>query len=176
MRKTCAAVAGVLALAGAANAQVFNFGGTGPLAGFGATASQNFVVAGGGNITGFKLTADMVQAQGFAWNSDMQLKVTGPNGSFTVGPTFGNPAGAWGALGTGTPPPDGAAGGPLNMDFVFNFGAGAGNWTVSFTNGYTFNTATDVLQWNSVVVTLVPTPASAALLGLGGLVALRRRR
>jgi MYXO-CTERM domain-containing protein len=171
------AAAGLLAAAGAASAQTFNFGSTGLLDGFGATATQNFSY-GGGAVSGFHISATMQTTTGFAYNSDMQLTITGPSGSFTVGPTFGNPGGAWGALGTGTPPPDGSAGGQLEMDFVTGALNGPGSYTVSFMNGYAFNAAGDGIQWDNVVITLapVPTPASAALLGLGGLVALRRRR
>lgn len=172
-----AAAAALMTVAGAASAQVFNFGSTGPLDGFGAQASQVFNYAGGA-VSGFHLSATMLDTVGFAYNSDMQLTITGPSGSFVVGPTFGNPGGAWGALGTGTPPPDGSAGGQLEMDFVTAGLDGPGQYTVTFMNGYTFNAVGDTIQWDNVVITLaeVPAPGSVALLGLGGLIATRRRR
>lgn len=178
MSKVLVAVAG-LAMAGAANAQVFNFGNTGVLAGFNAAATQNFNVASGGSITGFTITADMQTAGGGSWQSDMKLEITAPGGAvFSVGPTFGNTTNtAWNQLGgTGAVPPNTTAAGPLSMSFPFAFGSATGNWTVRLSNGWTGALAPDTVSWNNVVITLVPTPASAALLGLGGLVALRRRR
>ncbi len=177
MRNMIVAAAG-LAMAGAANAQVFNFGSTGQLAGFNATATQNFNVPAGGPITGFSLTANMLEAGGGSWQSDMELQVTAPNGSmFTVGPTFGSPTTAWAANGTGTPPPDSNVAGPLNMSFNFAVANSSGNWTVRFRNAYSGAAApADYIHWENVQVSLIPTPATAALLGLGGLVALRRRR
>lgn len=171
------AAAGVLAAAGVANAQVFNFGSTGLLDGFGASSSQNFNYAGGA-VSGFQLSATALETTGFAFNDDMQLEIVGPSGTFVVGPTTGNPGGEWATLGTGTPPANGPAGGPILMDFVTPALDGPGAYTVTFRNAYAFNAPGDAIQWDNVTITLVPvpTPATAALLGLGGLVALRRRR
>lgn len=176
MKKMGLAAAAALALAAGANAQVVNIGNI-SLAGFGANVTGNFTLPGGG-WNGWRLTADALQAGGFAWQADARLIIrdSANNVVFDVG-GFGSAAGpvAWSA--TSGPSFPANSSDPQPIDTGASFGATAGGtWSYEIVNSFTANAPTDVINWNNVVLQIVPSPASMALLGMGGLVALRRRR
>lgn len=168
-----AAVA-ALAVAGSAQASVIVVGNF-TLDGFGATTGD----IGGfsaGPVTSVTLTANALTAAGFAYQTDAVMRITGPGGlDVSYGPNFGTPSGnfPWPTIDPGSPQ-NGSAAQAININLPIAGGAGA--YTVSFTNGYSFNAPGDTVIWESVVVELVPAPGAVALLGLGGLLAARRRR
>jgi hypothetical protein len=175
--KRVAVLAVVLGAGMAANAQVLNFGSTGVLAGGGAFMEQVFNLGGSGDITGFRITGDMLTAGGNSWQADMRLTIIAPNmATFDIG-GFSSGLPSWSASTTGPSVPGNTASpGPLDASADFAFGNVAGAWTVRLSNGWPSAAVTDTLQWDNVVITLIPAPGAAALLGMGGLVALRRRR
>ncbi|MFO0833080.1 MAG: hypothetical protein U0637_14705 [Phycisphaerales bacterium] len=178
--KKLLAVAALAAAAGVANADVtFNLGSATLNGGqyFGGT------FAGSGTLTGMAISYDFqpsAAALNDSWASDAILYVQGADtntgewggynlsfggfdeGLFSFNGSISAPPGVYSdtqSVANATPP------------------SGAGTWTLYFANGYGTSAA---VTYNNVTVTLfgvnVPTPGAAALLGLGGLVAIRRRR
>ncbi|MCA9279858.1 MAG: hypothetical protein H6815_05360 [Phycisphaeraceae bacterium] len=171
MKRTLALVAATW-LASVASAQVLNVGNTGPIfddlfGGSSNSFSTTINVATSGSITGFNITADALAATNGGDQTDMAMRLTAPNGSELV--LLGT---GW-FSGTGMTPANSAAAQSINANYDFNFGDSAGDWTVNFFAAQTFGETT---EWNNVVITLVPAPGPVALLGVGGLVAMRRRR
>lgn len=171
MKRTIALVA-VASAAWAASAQVLNVGNTGPIfddlfSGSSNSFSTTINVAAGGSVTGFNIMADALAATNGADQTDMAMRLTAPNGSELV--LLGT---GWFG-GTGMTPLALSAAQSINANYDFSFGDSAGDWTVDFFAAQVFGETT---EWNNVVITLVPAPGSAALLGMGGLVAMRRRR
>ena len=169
------AIAAVAALAGVANATVIPVGNL-FLDGLGASAGPFSGMAPAG-VLSVTLTGFANQTGGFAWQSDMEMIVTGPGGTTIYGPNTNTPAGQipWDTLDPGAPQ-DGPDAQPINVTVPIS--GAAGSWDVSFRNGFDFNIQGDYLDWSDVRVTLnlVPAPGSLALLGLGGLITGRRRR
>lgn len=168
-----AAVA-ALAVAGSAQASVIVVGNF-SLDGFGATTGA----IGGASatpVTSVTLSADALQAAGFAFQADVMMRITGPGGlDVTYGPNDNTPPGNidWPTIDPGAPQLSGDA----QVVFInLPIAGAAGAYTVEFTNGFSFNAPGDTVNWNNVVVELVPTPGAFALLGMGGLLAARRRR
>lgn len=185
------AIAAVAGLAGTAAAQTINITADATSVALGATITWTVSVTGvaaGDYVQGYDMnldaSADLGAASGFASAT-----------SAIVGPTAGTPTGASiaGASGGQSSLLDG---GSLVLGDVvlgtFTVVAGAeGDLSYSVSDGGVL--ATNIIRGrtgsdfgpisfdgpagvNSSTVTITPTPASAALLGLGGLVAVRRRR
>lgn len=103
-----------------------------------------------------------------SWGSEVQIQIDGPNGfSFSAG------------------------GGDVAADLTFGWGNSSGTWTFTGSAAVSGDAGTynvSVFQsfddfspdpdsvFQSGTITLIPTPGSAAILGLGGLAAVRRRR
>lgn len=173
-----AALAGI-AVAASAQGALINAGNM-SLAGFGASAGPFNGVA-GDMVQGLTLRADALPAGGFAFQTDMVMNLSGPGGlNVNWGPNFSTPAGniTWPVADPGSPQNSASAQSVLLYLSLPGGPAPAGNYSVTFTNGYAFNGPGDIVSWDSVTVLLdvVPAPASLALLGMGGLVAGRRRR
>lgn len=181
MKKVLLVAAVLAAAAGAANADVtLNLGNANLTGGTFVSGSTGLT----GTLTGITISYDFqpdaaAQTAG-SWASDAILFVQGPDlntgewggynlsfggfdeGVFSFdGPISATP-GIYGdsqTVSNATPP------------------SGAGTWFVAFANGWGSSPA---VQYNNISVTLhgvnVPTPGAMALLGLGGLVATRRRR
>lgn len=135
--------------------QVFNF-----------NVAQNFAV------TGFSFMGDLVSlAPAGAWGSDMRLVIGAPGGQTVSIGGFDTLSDLdWAFTGSGSANPGSYASGP----HAWPLGNSAGAWTLTFTNDWA--SGNGQLTWSNVKVTLVPAPGAAALMGLGGLVAFRRRR
>lgn len=179
--KKLLAVAALAAAAGVANADVtFNLG-SATLNGnqyFGGT------FAGSGTLTGMAISYDFQPSAAAvtagSWASDAILFVQGAD--LNTGEWGGYNA-SFGGFDEGLFSFDGPGSAPAGVysdsQTVSNATppSGAGTWSVYFANGWTSSPA---VTYNNVTVTLfgvnVPTPGAAALLGLGGLVATRRRR
>lgn len=99
---------------------------------------------------------------GFSWNLDGDYTFDDAAGQSFEG--FGNP-GTGVILSSGSYAPEGALS-------SFNGGSLAGTWTLSISDNATGDTG-GLSGWT---LTNVPAPSAVALLGLGGLVAGRRRR
>jgi hypothetical protein len=164
-----------MGLAGAAQANVVNVGSF-FLDGFGATTGD-FNTTTAGAVTSITLTGDAQQTGGFAFQTDTAMRITGPGVDVTFGPNFSTPPGniLWPVADPGSPQDSSS---PQAINVTLPVAGAQGNYTVSFTNGYSFNVPGDWVAWDNVVVTFnpIPAPASLALLGLGGLAAGRRRR
>jgi MYXO-CTERM domain-containing protein len=165
------------ALASSASAQITppNFN----LSGGNSTAAHQQVLGGGFNVTGFRLTANALQADIDSWQSDIEMTLISPdNTTLLIGPNFATPPGnlAWTNVvlgGTGTLPANSAAAQLIDATFNFNFGQVDGTWSVAFRHTYGQGTS---IAWENITVTPIPAPGALALLGMGGLVAARRRR
>ena len=172
------------AAASSANADVVLNLGNANLAG-GETTVQTQPLA--GTLLGFVISYDFepdatAQANG-SWASDAAFAIQSPItvpvqwGGYDIYVAGPNPlfADFWTFDGGGS-----AAPGPytdIRMDIPIGM-FGSGNWNFTFGNGYSDSTP---VQYNSITVTLfglepVPAPSSAALLGLAGLAAMKRRR
>jgi hypothetical protein len=182
MMAAMAAAATVLT-ASAANADVnVNLGSGSYGAGAGTSAVQGGIV---GTLTGVTINFDYVgDVNSFSWASDLLLTIndgaTGKHwGGFSValepvGSIDQTPTG-WAGGGSITEP-DGHYAfsdlGPLEGPPFL-----PGSWTIGILNGYSSG---GVVQYNNVVVTLhgvnIPAPGAMALLGLAGMVGVRRRR
>jgi hypothetical protein len=175
-----AVLATILGAAAAANAQLINYGPTGPLGG-NAFNEKTFPLSGSGQITGFTISVDMLEAgSGGSWQSDMMLTIVAPDMStFNIGgySTAGFiPWNSATAGGTGTFPAGTGSAGSFMASYPFNFGDVNGTWTVTLKNDWDFTGAGNMLDWNNIQITLIPAPGSLALLGVGGLMVARRRR
>lgn len=178
MKKMLALVA-VAGLAAAASAQdiLTVAGPVTAAAPAGTTISFNFANVGSiANVTSINFMATISTNPG-AWTSDSFFVLTSPS---AVSAGFGGDSGLsaqanpW-TLGVGTGPVTG--GGPVDVNLTFDvtaigFGGSNGSWTLDLGHGWSSGDTT----WSNVKVTLIPAPSALALLGLGGLVAGRRRR
>lgn len=99
---------------------------------------------------------------GFSWNLNGDYTFDDAAGQTFEG--FGNP-GSLVDLPSGSYAPEGALS-------SFNGGSFAGTWTLSISD----NAAGDTGSFTGWTITNVPAPSAVALLGLGGVVAGRRRR
>jgi len=131
-----------------------------------------------GNLSSMFVDVQFTNDGGWTWAGDMHIGITDPNGnSLQFGgydyddgsPNAGDFPSSWDSSTSG----------------VYSHGAslapvlgGSGDWTFTFTDGYSSGAATD--NWNGIVnmegLTLVPAPGALALLGLAGLAGRRRRR
>lgn len=172
--KKIAAIAIVLVAGAAANAQVLDYGSTGPLLG-NEFNTKVFPVAASGTITGFQITADMLATAGGNWQADMKLTITAPDSTVFTAGGFSTEVFPWNAQGgVGTFPGNNINAGMIDITYPVNLGNATGNWSVELRNDW--SSSTNPLQWDNVKITLIPAPGAFALLGLGGLVAARRRR
>lgn len=177
--KAVLSVAAVLAVAGAASANplfpkdVLGLINTGPSAQVIGTGDTI-------NVTGIRYMSTQSAAVG-GWNSDTAIRLTAPNGNtFAFGGDTGSGTPAamqqapW-SSGAGIPATSSGTTALVDVTYTgLNLGPANGNWTVEFF--MTFGTTATADFTNTSIQLLVPTPASAALLGLGGLAAIRRRR
>lgn len=175
MKKALAFVA-IAGLASAASADhIFNVGSISLVGAGQPSVSFNFNTTYAG-ATGFTFSGDFLDNPAnpttASWASDLQMELTAPSGETYLIGGFTNPSAAlWdfdgsGSNGPGTYAHDGSgAFAPANS---------VGSWTVKLTNDW--NSASSYQVWDNIVVTLVPAPGAMALLGMGGLVATRRRR
>lgn len=180
MKKVLLVAAVLAAAAGAANADVtLNLGNANLVGGTYVGGAVGLT----GTLTGITISFDFqpdaaAQSAG-SWAADTILFVQGPDlntaewGGYNL--SFGGfDEGDWAVI-----PPTTAPGIYAETDTVSNATppSGAGSWFVAFANGWGSSPA---VQYNNISVTLhgvnVPTPGAMALLGLGGLVATRRRR
>jgi hypothetical protein len=165
-----AAVSGA-ALAGAASGQVDLSVGSFGLAPT-ATVMFEFDVGPGMDVLGITFKGDYTDdGPGGNWASDTRMVVEGPTDSVAGGGYDTASDYLWQFDGPGSD----ASGFYADTHLGVISSSAEGKWKVTFKNDYSFGI---FVKWDNVVVTLetVPAPASAALLGLGGLVALRRRR
>lgn len=191
-------IAALLVLAGAATANADVFG---PGAGFAipdnnaAGAGSTIVVSGMGLVTDVNLTitfgtGSTLGNREHTWIQDLIITLTGPGGSVLIynreamspSASSSDMNGAYtfddGAATVFTAAP--AASGnivsgtyrPVNALSVFNGSNPNGNWTLNIADRAGADVG-DVVSWS---LEIVPTPGAAALLGLGGLASMRRRR
>lgn len=177
-----AAIAAAMGAAGAANADVVLNLGNANLAG-GQTVVQSPELSGTllGVVISFHFDPDTVAQVNGSWASDAALAIQSPitnpvqwggYDTLVAGPSsvFVDD---WIFIGESTPGPY------SDIRFDVPIGLfGTGTWNVTFGNGWGDSTP---VQYNSVTVTLmglqaVPAPGAAALLGIAGMVAMRRRR
>jgi hypothetical protein len=170
---TVLAAAAGMGLASVAMAQIdLNAGNMSLLPG--GPVTLNFNVAQNVAVTGFSFsgTCSFLASIG-SWASDTRLTISAPGGaSATIG-GYDNQASStflWAFQGGASSAPGNYTSGPHNMAF----GNANGNWTLKFENDWNFSGSQ--IDWQNVHVTLIPAPGAMALLGLGGLLAGRRRR
>lgn len=132
----------------------------------------NFNVPQSFDVTGFSFMGDLVQiGPAGAWGSDMRMVIMAPGGaSVSIGGFDTLSDLDWDFSGSGSASPGSYASGP----HAWALGNSTGAWSLTFTNDWASGNGS--MDWSNVKVTLVPAPGVAALMGLGGLVALRRRR
>lgn len=181
MKKVLLVAAVLAAAAGAANADVtLNLGNLALSGGqfgggtFGATGTLT------GMTISFDFQPDAAAQTAGSWASDAILYVGGPD---TNSGEWGGYNLSFGGFDEGVFSFDGPVSAPpgvyADSQTVSNATppSGAGTWSVYFANGWG---GSPLVQYNNISVTLhgvtVPTPGAMALLGLGGLVAARRRR
>jgi subtilisin-like proprotein convertase family protein len=195
-----AAILVVAGLAAAANAGVYTGAGFAIPDANATGASSTIAVAGD---TDFPITSVVVSLQGFThtWIGDVSATLTSPNG--TVHTLFARPGRLTSGFGsssdvdgiytfadTGADFWAAAAANPVltpagtyhtsslgsaaftSLDAAFAGQNGNGNWTLTMTDGAGGDVG-GIAGWE---LRIVPTPGALALLGLGGLVAGRRRR
>lgn len=191
--KTSIAMFAIAGLAGTAAAQSFSGSGfaipDSSFAGPGSASSS--IVTTGGTVQGLTVTLsglnhtwagdliislsngsssiDLINRPGFpalsfgySWDLDGTYTFDDAAGQSFEG--FGNP-GSGSILPSGSYAPEGALS-------SFNGGSFAGTWTLSISD----NAGGDTGSFNGWTITNVPAPSAVALLGLGGVVAGRRRR
>lgn len=184
------ALLSIAALAGTAAAQTFNGAGFSIPDNTPAGASSSIVIGSGGNVQDLTVT---LQGMSHTWVGDLIISLS--NGSTSVNLTNrpGNPATTFGyswdlggdytfddaaaqtwegvgsaftgTLASGSYAPEGALS-------SFNGGSLVGTWTLTISD----NAGGDLGSLQGWTLTNVPAPSAMALLGLGGLVAGRRRR
>ncbi|HZW05492.1 MAG TPA: hypothetical protein VFF65_00085 [Phycisphaerales bacterium] len=188
-------IAALIVLAGAAvaNADVFSGAGFSIPDNNAGGASSSVNVAGVGNgITGITVTL-----HGFShtWLGDVTATLSGPAGSFVLFDRPGNPASvngnsndtsgdylftdaAPGVFSTSGAVPAGSYRtssddvAPTSLMGFFGGTSADGMWTLTMTDSAGLDVG-GITGWS---LDVVPTPGAAAMLGLGGLAALRRRR
>ncbi|MCA9279015.1 MAG: PEP-CTERM sorting domain-containing protein [Phycisphaeraceae bacterium] len=178
MKKAMAVVA-IAGLATVASAdEVFNIGSislVGPLA----SQTFNFTSTSAG-LTGFAFQGDFLDpTNGAAYASDLRMLLTAPSGEIYDIGGFSNVTNDWDFQGSGSNPPGFYS--HAAQDFAVLTGPGApantvGTWTIELIQDWNSTSVNARQDWDNMVVTLVPAPGSLALLGMGGLVAARRRR
>ena len=101
-----------------------------------------------------------------SWGSEFNLQIDGPNGEQFIagGDTSADLSFGWAD-----------SSGSFTFSGSAPFSGGAGEYTVSVFDTFD-DTGTDGFILADSTVTLIPTPGAAAILGMGGLVATRRRR
>lgn len=131
----------------------------------------------GGGYTGFSFEFDFAETPNDAsWASDLQLCLTPPSGTQVCYGGFGGDAPASLALWPFDGPPSDAAG-HYSASFspaAWAGGTAAGDWAVTVENDW--DTDPGNTHFNNMVLTLTPEPTTLGLLGLGGLLLIRRRR
>jgi len=195
--KTAIAIIALAGLTGAASAQTDYFGAGGSFPDNGGPSNQfssSIVIADAGNVADINVT---LNGAAHTWVGD--LIVTLSNGSTSVElinrpgePDDSTVGWSWNLNGDYTWDDDGASSfedvgnlndslfdlpsgtySPENALSAFNGDALAGTWTLTISDNALFDTG-GIQGWT--LTATVPAPTSMALLGLGGLVAGRRRR
>jgi len=168
MKIALATVAG-LAISATASAQVIDLSGVGTTGVL--TAVGSTVTPGAVTMIQFDLS---VMTNGGSWGSEVNIDISGPGGFlFTAdgaetdfsddGPddlTFG-----WGDFS-----------GTFTFSGTVAVVGGAGTYTVSVVEDFDDAPAFDATFKNGSTITLIPTPGTAAILGLGAASMIRRRR
>lgn len=163
--KKIAALAVVLGAGMAANAQEVVNVGT-----FNLVPGQPLVInfpATGSNYDSMIFAGTYIDlADPFAFATDLKVEVQSPGGQFYSVGGFDDVINAWPTMGTGA--------GTYSETVAFGWSEPmTGPWTFTLINDFTSNVG---LDWENVSITLVPAPGAAALMGMGGLLAFRRRR
>ena len=122
-------------------------------------------------VDGFSIWVDYVGDGGNTWASDTNAVITAPDGQSVAIGGFGSPSDLdydyQGSISAG---PGVYMSGP-HFGWI-DGGAASGTYTVKLTQDFGVGVFNDF----TVHIGRVPAPGAAALLGLGGLVAVRRRR
>ena len=166
--KLAIATAAGLAMAATANAQSLDIGGQTYDAADGTVALGTIVSGGSVTDIAFDLAINAGNfGESGSWGSEFTLQIDGPGGEQFI-------------AGGGDAPADltfgwGNSGGSFSFSGSAAFSGGAGTYTVSVFDTFD-DTGNDGFIFEDSTVTLIPTPGSAAILGLGGLAAVRRRR
>lgn len=142
----------------------------------GAPVVLNFNVPQSMDVTAFSFAGDntFLSPTAGSWGSDTRMTIQAPGGQITTIGGYDNVATStyeWDFQGSGSSTPGFRASGP--HDFIPSRNS-SGQWTLTFEND--FNFAGSQIDWANVNVTLVPAPGAAALMGVGALLAFRRRR
>jgi len=125
----------------------------------------------GQTIEGFSIWVDYVGDGGNTWASDTNAMITTPDGQSVGIGGFGSPADLdYDYQGSGSADPGVYHSGP-HFGYI-DGGPASGTYTLKLTQDFGVGIFNDF----QVNILRVPAPGAAALLGLGGLVALRRRR
>ena len=157
--------AAVLGIAATASAQVFNVGSFNVTPGSPIALQFN---APGGNYSDFIFEGDYLdQADPFAYPSDLKINFTSPGGqTYSIG-GYDSVVNQWSFQNQ-------TEAGHYMHNGSFGFSDPlSGNWTVELVNDFSFNVG---LDWQNVTITFIPAPGAAAVMGMGGLLAMRRRR
>jgi len=122
-------------------------------------------------VAGFSVWVDYIGDGGGTWASDTNLMITAPDGQTVSIGGFGTPADLdYDYQGSVSADPGVYMSGP-HVGWI-DGGPASGTYTLKMTQDFGVGFFADF----SVHILRVPAPGAAALLGLGGLVAIRRRR
>lgn len=163
----------VLAVVGAASVALAGSDtfSTGPQTFTGVTTFTFTKADDGQTVAGFSVWVDYIGDGGNTWASDTNLMITAPDGQTVSIGGFGSPADLdYDYQGSVSAGPGVYMSGP-HTGWI-DGGPNGGTYTLKMTQDFGIGFFNDF----SVHIIRVPAPGAAALLGLGGLVAVRRRR
>ena len=131
-------------------------------------------------IVGFSFSGHVFGITGStSWASDLQMIITAPSGAFLRVGGFTSPRDIdWDFQGIVSDNNGAYESGPHYFPGPPIPKGGLGGWTVSFANDWN-NAAAANMHWSNVQITIhkiIPAPGAAAMFGVVGLSALRRRR